>query len=57
MYSKYFFLSGEYFWIYDDQRKTLLQRHRSIREYFKGLKPPIDDVLTWKSGKYFKCVT
>lgn len=44
--------SGEYFWIYDDRRKTLLQRHRSITENFKGLRPPIDDVLTWKEGTY-----
>lgn len=49
----YLFLSGEYFWIYDDQNKILLQRHRPIREYFKGVRPPIDDVLTWKFGKYF----
>jgi len=39
--------------VYDDQHKLLLQRHRSIKEHFKGVKTPIDDVLTWKSGKYF----
>lgn len=39
--------------MYDDQHKLLLQRHRSIKEHFKGVKTPIDDVLTWKSGKYF----
>jgi len=49
----YYFSSGEYFWIYDDRKKTLLQRHRLIREYFKGIRPPINDVLTWKFGKYF----
>lgn len=52
-YINFFFLSGEYFWLYDDQQKLLLQRHRSIKEHFKGVRTPIDDVLTWKSGKYF----
>lgn len=48
-----YFLSGEYFWLFDDQHKLLLQRHRSIKEHFKGVRTPIDDVLTWKSGKHF----
>ncbi|KAL4091773.1 hypothetical protein QTP88_026412 [Uroleucon formosanum] len=45
-----YLFSGEYFWVYDDQHKLLLQRHRSIKEHFKGVRTPIDDVLTWKFG-------
>ncbi|VVC44925.1 Hypothetical protein CINCED_3A002423 [Cinara cedri] len=47
-----YLFSGEYFWIYDDQKKILLQNHRLIKEHFKGIKTPIDAVLTWKSGKF-----
>ncbi|XP_025195071.1 matrix metalloproteinase-17-like isoform X2 [Melanaphis sacchari] len=32
---------------------TYLFRHRSIKEHFKGVKTPIDDVLTWKFGDTF----
>lgn len=48
-----YLFSGEYFWMYDDQHKSLLQRHRSIKEHFKGVRTPIDDVLTWKSGSTY----
>ncbi|XP_050429596.1 matrix metalloproteinase-16-like isoform X2 [Adelges cooleyi] len=48
-----YLFSGEYFWIYDDQNKKLLQIHRYIKEHFRGVKTPIDDVLTWKSGEIY----
>ncbi|XP_050533432.1 matrix metalloproteinase-2-like [Daktulosphaira vitifoliae] len=48
-----YLFSGEYYWIYDDQTKSLLQKHRYIKEQFRGVKTPIDDILTWNGAIYF----
>ncbi|XP_025409897.1 matrix metalloproteinase-2-like isoform X2 [Sipha flava] len=48
-----YLFSGEYFWIYDDRQKVLLQRHKSIKEHFKGIRTPIDDVLTLNHGDVY----